>query len=74
MDVFEEGDHVLIVAEMPGIEARDVQVEVQDDILTLSAKRGDKKYRKEILLPGSFQKEKLVVSCRHGIVEIKCMK
>ena len=74
VDVFEEEDHVLIVAEMPGIETEDVQVEVQDDILTLSAKRGDKKYRKEILLPGSFQKDKLSVSCRHGIVEIKCMK
>lgn len=74
VDVFEEEDHVLIVAEMPGIEGEDVQVEVQDDILTLSAKRGDKKYRKEILLPGSFQKDKLSVSCRHGIVEIKCMK
>lgn len=74
VDVFEEEDHVLIVAEMPGVEARDVQVEVRDDILTLSAQRGDKKYRKEILLPGSFKKEKLLVSCRHGIVEIKCMK
>ena len=74
VDVFEEENHVLIVAEMPGIEAEDVEVEIQDDILTLSAKRGDKKYRKEILLPGSFQKDKLSVSCRHGIVEIKCMK
>ncbi len=74
VDVFEEEDHVLIVAEMPGIEAEDVEVEIQDDILTLSAKRGDKKYRKEILLPGSFQKDKLLSTCRHGIVEIKCMK
>jgi HSP20 family protein len=74
VDVFEEEDHVLIVAEMPGIEAEDVEVEIQDDILTLSAKRGDKKYRKEVLLPGNFQKDKLSVSCRHGIVEIKCMK
>ena len=40
VDVFEEENHVLIVAEMPGIEAEDVEVEIQDDILTLSAKRG----------------------------------
>jgi len=74
VDIFEEEDHVLLVAEMPGIETEDVKVEVRDDILTLSAKRGDKNYRKEILLPGSFQSDKLSVSCRHGIVEIKCMK
>ena len=32
VDVFEEEDHVLIVAEMPGIEGEDVQVEVRNNI------------------------------------------
>ncbi len=46
----------------------------EDDILTLSAQKGKKKYRKEVLLPGSFGEDKIEVSCKHGIVEIKCMK
>jgi HSP20 family protein len=74
VDVFEEEDHVLIVAEMPGIEAEDVQLDLVDDVLTLSAQRGNKKYRKEILLPGTFRKDQISVSCKHGIVEIKCGK
>jgi len=74
VDVFEEKDHVLIVAEMPGIEACDVQTDLQDDILVLSAQRGDKKYRKEVLLPVEFRKSQISVSCTNGIVEIKCMK
>ncbi|MFZ2447001.1 MAG: Hsp20/alpha crystallin family protein [Syntrophobacteraceae bacterium] len=74
VDVFEEEDHVLIVAEMPGIEAEDVQVELRDDILAFSAQKGKKKYRKEVLLPRSCQKDKVEVSCKHGIVEIKCVK
>ncbi len=73
-DVFEEEDHVLIVAEMPGMGAEDVRLEVNDDVLTISAARGDKKYRKEVLLPGSFQKEKMQVSCNNGVLEIKCRK
>ena len=74
VDVFEEEDHVLIVAEMPGIEVKDIKIEIRDDILTLFAQKGKKKYRKEVLLPGSFGEDKIEVSCKHGIVEIKCMK
>jgi HSP20 family protein len=73
-DLFDEEDHVLIVAEMPGIEVEDIKIEIRDDILTLVAQKGKKKYRKEVLLPGSFGEDKIEVSCKHGIVEIKCMK
>jgi HSP20 family protein len=74
VDVFEEKDHVLIVAEMPGIGPNDLQLDLKDDILTLSAEKGDKKYRKEILLPGTLQRDKMTVSCNNGIVEIKCLR
>jgi HSP20 family protein len=74
VDVFEEEDHVLVVAEMPGVTAEDVKVTVEDDLLTLSAERGDKKYRKEVLLPASSTREKTQVACNNGVVEIKCMR
>ena len=50
VDVFEESDHVLVVAELPGVGPDDVHVELKDDILTIAAERGPKKYRKEVLL------------------------
>jgi HSP20 family protein len=74
VDVFEEDDHVLVVAEMPGVTVEDVKVTVEDDLLTLSAERGDKKYRKEVLLPASSTREKTQVTCNNGVVEIKCMR
>jgi len=74
VDVFDEADHVLVVAEMPGIGEEDVQVELKDDILTLSAERGDQKYRKEVLLPAAFQAESMSRTCRNGILEIKFAK
>jgi HSP20 family protein len=73
VDLFEEKDHILVVAEMPGISAKDVRLEVQDDLLTIYAEKKDKKYRKEILLPRSYPKEKMKVSCNNGILEIKCL-
>ncbi len=74
VDVFEEEDYTLIVAEMPGIGAENVQLDVQDDLLTIYAEKGDKKYRKEVLLPRSYPREKMMVSCNNGILEIKCVK
>jgi HSP20 family protein len=73
VDVFEEKDHTLVVAEMPGISAESVQLDVKDDLLTIYAEKGDKKYRKEVLLPKAYPKEKMLVSCNNGILEIKCM-
>jgi HSP20 family protein len=74
VDLFEEKDHLLIVAEMPGISAADVQLEVKDDVLTIAAAKGDKKYRKEVLLPGSYAKGKMRLSSNNGVLEIKCFK
>jgi HSP20 family protein len=74
VDVFEEKDYVLVVAEMPGISAEDVHIEMDDDLLTLSAARRDKKYRKEVQLPESFSRESAQVSCNNGVVEIKCLR
>jgi HSP20 family protein len=72
VDVFEEEDYTLVVAEMPGISAKDVRLEVKDDLLTIYAEKQDKKYSKEILLPRSYPREKMKVSCNNGILEIKC--
>lgn len=73
VDIFEEEGHTLVVAEMPGISSGDLKLDLKDDVLTISAKRGDKKYHKEILLPRAVAKEKMIVSCNNGILEIKCL-
>ncbi len=72
VDVFEEEDHTLVVAEMPGVSEKDVNIEVKDDLLEIKAEKGDKKYRKEILLPRAYPRDKMKVSCNNGILEIKC--
>ena len=74
VDLFEEKDHLLVVAEMPGISVKDVQLEVKDDVLTLTAAKGEKKYRKEVLLPGSYPKAKMRLACNNGVLEIKCFQ
>ena len=72
-DVFEEEDHILVVAELPGISVEDVRIEIKDDLLTIYAEKGDKKYRKEVLLPKSYPRDKMEITCNNGILEIKCV-
>lgn len=72
VDVLEEADHLLVVAEMPGVSAEDVKIDLDHDLLTIMAGRGDKKYRKEVLLPRACPQAAMKVSCNNGIVEIKC--
>jgi HSP20 family protein len=71
VDVFEEDDHVLVIAETPGIGPKDVKIDLKDDVLTISASKGDKKYHKEILLPRICDKDKMTISCNNGMLEIK---
>jgi HSP20 family protein len=74
VDIFEEDEHLLVLAELPGIGREDVRIDLKDDVLTIAAARGDKKYRKEVLLPRSVTKEKMQVACNNGILEIKFLK
>ncbi len=73
VDIFEEEDHALIIVEMPGISDGDLKLDLKDDVLSISAKRGDKTYQKEVLLPRVVARENMVVSCNNGILEIKCL-
>ena len=74
VDVFDEDDYVLVVAEMPGIGEEDAQLELKEDILTITAERGEKKFRKEVLLPEALSQEKMSCTCRNGVFEIKLVK
>ena len=69
-DVYDEGEYVLIVAEMPGVDVGDVSVEVDDDILTFAATSGGHRYRKELLLPYPVHPVPASTEAKHGIVRI----
>ena len=74
MDVFEDEKATTLIAEMPGVGRDDIKIDVRDDVLTISAKKGAKKYRKEVLLSHSPAKERIKVTCNNGIVTIRCEK
>ncbi|MBY0263348.1 MAG: Hsp20/alpha crystallin family protein [Phycisphaerales bacterium] len=75
-DVIEEDGYVQVVLEMPGVERGDLKTELSGDILSVSAERAGKRYRKEVLLPGggAYDPAKLDVGCNSGVVQIRCAR
>jgi HSP20 family protein len=74
IDIFDESDYLLIIAEVPGIVQDDIRLELKDDILIFSAENGEKKYRKEMLLQDSYSAQNMNYLCRNGVLEIKIFK
>lgn len=70
VDVFDEEDHVLVIAELPGVSEDEIKVEVTGDILNLTASDRDRKYAKEILLPSKVKADSMRTSYKNGILEV----
>jgi len=74
VDVFDEKDHILVIAELPGVSENEIKIEVVGDILNLVASDKDRKYTKEILLPSKVKASSVKSSYKNGILEITLEK
>jgi len=74
VDVFDEGEKLVVIAELPGVEESDIHLEVRDDILNLTAEAEGRKYSKEVLLPSPVDAGSMESSYKNGILEIKLRK
>jgi HSP20 family protein len=73
-DIFDEKDEIVVIAEMPGIEDKDIKIDLKEDILEISAVSTSRTYRKEILLPVKVLKSNLNHKFTNGILEIRIKK
>ncbi len=90
MDIYETGDSIVAEVELPGVDPKQINVEVEDDVLKLEAKAEKKKeikekgyYRKEtgtryfkrvITLPTQVIGEKAQAEYEDGILKITIPK
>lgn len=73
VDVFDEKDCILVIAELPGVQEKDIKLHIKGDILKLET-IGERKYAKEILLPAKSDFESRKVNFKNGVLEIKLKK
>ena len=74
VDVFDEEDHILVIAELPGVSENEIKIEVAGDILNLAASDRDRKYAREVLLPGKVRPDSIKTAYKNGILEITLEK
>jgi len=74
VDVFDEGDYLMVIAELPGVDESDIYLEIKGDILSLKAEGKDRKYSKEVLLPTEVEAESMETQYKSGILEMKLTK
>ncbi len=72
-DLFDEDDLLLVVAELPGVEEKEIRIEIEDDILKFSS-TGSRKYAKELPLPCPVDESTVETTYKNGVLEIKLGK
>lgn len=86
MDMVEEKDHYLVHIDVPGLEEKDIDVSVQDDVLTISGERAMEKeskyqgmhrlerafgrFERVLQLPASIDPAQVRASCVSGVLEV----
>jgi len=71
VDIFDESEEIHIVAEMPGIDEKDIAIEIKGDILDIDAKGENRKYQKEVLLSREAKTDDMTWTYKNGILEVK---
>jgi len=90
VDIRETNDALLVQAELPGIEKKDVSLEIKEDILTIS---GERRYEKDVnedhthrversygtfsrsfSLPSNIDANKVNATMKNGVLEITLPK
>ena len=86
-DASESADTIEFMVEMPGLEADDIEVSVEDGILTITGQkeseneesdrnyylreRSSQKYFRSFALPADIRGDDISASCRNGVLTVK---
>ena len=76
VDVNEDEEYVIIVAEMPGVQKEDIEIKSSTSSVTITTKKKSnvRKYYKEVDLPSPIDSERAKARLKNGILEVKLKK
>jgi HSP20 family molecular chaperone IbpA len=73
VDIFDEADHLEVIAELPGVKKGDVKIDVTGRELVISANTLNHKYHKKVTLPCDMKND-ITSTLKNGVLEIKLDK
>jgi HSP20 family protein len=90
MDIFEDGDTIVVKAEVPGLTKADLDVRIAGDVLTVSGnkekeerierkdyhryERSSGSFCRSVLLPAEVEIDKVSAQVKDGVLEIRAPK
>lgn len=74
VDVVEEPENLRVLAELPGVEKKDIQMKCAEDLLTISVNTPSRKYHKEVELPATVDPDTSKASYNNGVLEVLLRK
>jgi HSP20 family protein len=90
VDIYEEADHIVLKAELPGVDKKDIEIDVKNGVLTLKGERSvenevkeENYYRKErsfgrfercFKLEGDVDADKIAADYKDGILKVSIPK
>lgn len=74
VDIMEEDQDVVIVAELPGVEKDDINLHTTEERLTISVDTHHRKYHKDLSLPTRVDHKSAKASYKNGVLEVRLRK
>jgi len=73
-DIFDEGDHYLVVAELSGFDGSAIHWKVIGNALRIDGVCDDRVCHKELILPSAVNEQNITSSFNNGILELRLWK
>lgn len=72
VDIFDENDKIKVIAELPGVDKKDIKLNLDEKKLTISVDTEERKYYKEVELPSSAKA--MTSGYKNGVLEVRLSK
>lgn len=70
VDIIEDKTEFRVIAELPGVEKKDIELSGEGNMLVINVKSKDRKYYKELELPGVCDFEAAQATYNNGVLEV----
>lgn len=74
IDIFEEEDYITVLAELPGVSEKDINIKADENTLTITAENAKKKYLQVVRLPAPIKKGRVKVTYKNNILQVRLRK
>jgi HSP20 family protein len=74
VDVMSTNGEVKVIAELPGVEKKDIKLHGTENTLTISVDTPERKYHKEVQIPASINPKAAKSTYKNGVLEVTVPK